>query len=90
MPIADAWVKVYLITTEALLQCSDKCMTFLARDMPRAIAPHISITNSDQIAAKDDLTLVDRYAHTSGLDSAPPTVVNRRIVAKQRHAGAGT
>ena len=58
--------------------------------MPRAIAPHISIPNSDQIAAEDDLSLVDRYAHTSGIDGAPPTVVNRRIVAKQRHTGAGT
>jgi hypothetical protein len=80
MSIAYAGTKMDLIATKLLVQTGDKGSSFVGTDMPAAIAPHSPIADGYQIAAKNNLTFVDRDAHTVSLNGAPPSIIYPRVI----------
>jgi len=48
--------------------------------MPATVAPHPPVAHGYQIAAKNDLSFVNRDAHALSLDSAPPPIIYPRVI----------
>jgi hypothetical protein len=80
MPIAHARIKMHFIIAKLFIQGSDKSLTFASTDMPATVAPHPSVANGYQIAAKNDLSFVNRDAHALSLDGAPPPIIHLRVI----------
>jgi hypothetical protein len=81
VPVADASIKVYLVAAKALIQRVNQGMSIAIADVSRAIVPHLPISNRDQIAAKGNLTFIDRDAHAGSLDGAPTFIVDFGVIA---------
>jgi hypothetical protein len=48
--------------------------------MPATIAPHPLVANGYQIAAKNDLSFVNRDAHAMSLNGAPAPIIYLRVI----------
>jgi hypothetical protein len=80
MSIAHARIKVHFITAKLFIQTSNEGLAFVSADMPATIAPHPPIANGYQIAAKNDLFLVNRNAHAVSLDGTPAPIIYLRVI----------
>jgi len=80
MSIAHARVEMHFIAAKLLIQSSDKSLAFASTDVPAAIAPHPPIANSYQIAAKNDLSFVNRNILATSLNGAPALTIYLRVI----------
>jgi hypothetical protein len=80
MSIAHARIKMHFIVAKLFVQTSDKSSAFASADMPAAIAPHPPVAHGYQIAAKNDLTFVNRNAHAMSLNGAPAPIIYLRVI----------
>jgi hypothetical protein len=75
MSIAHTRIKMHFIIAKLFIQSSDKSLAFASADMPATIAPHPPVAHGYQIAAKNDLSFVNRNAHAMSLNGAPAPII---------------
>jgi len=81
MSIAHSGIKVYPIAAKFFVQRSNKVLTLAGTNVTATVAPHPPVANSHQIAAKDNLSVVDGNAHAMSLNGAPAPIIYLRVVA---------
>jgi hypothetical protein len=80
MPVANAGVEMHFIAAKLLIQRSDESLAFAGTDVPATIAPHPPVAYSYQIAAKNDLSFVNRNVHATSLNGAPASIIYLRVI----------
>jgi hypothetical protein len=80
MPVAHARIKMHFIAAKIFIQTGDKSSAFTTTDMSATIAPHSPVANSYQIAAKNDLSFINRNAHTLSFNGTPAPIVYLRVI----------
>jgi hypothetical protein len=80
MPIAHARIKMHFIVAKLFIQTSNKGLSLASTDMSAAVAPHPSVANSYQIAAKNGLSFINRNAHTVSLNGTPSPIIYLGVV----------
>jgi hypothetical protein len=80
MPIAHSRIKMHFIIAKLFIQSSNEGLAFASTDMPATVAPHSPVAHGYQIAAKNDLSFVNRNAHAMSLNGAPAPIIYLRVI----------